>query len=60
MLELLNGIAWIDGFGMIFAVAIVALVSAFNDWQKEKQFQELNKTAEQTKIVRTRMGTLCR
>ena len=44
-------IAWIDGFGMILAVAIVSLVSSINDWQKEKQFQELNKTAEQTKNV---------
>lgn len=47
-------IAWIDGFGMILAVAIVALVSSFNDWQKEQQFQELNKTAEQANVVRSR------
>ena len=44
-------VAWIDGFGMIFAVVIVCLVSSINDWQKEKQFQELNKASEQTKMV---------
>ncbi len=46
-----KAIAWIDGFGMILAVAIVTLVSSFNDWQKEKQFQELNKKAEQSKEI---------
>ena len=37
---------------MIFAVVIVCLESSINDWQKEQQFQELNKAAEQKKIVR--------
>lgn len=36
---------------MILAVAIVGFVSSFNDYQKEKQFQALNKTAEQNKMV---------
>jgi hypothetical protein len=36
---------------MIFAVAVVALVTAVNDSQKEKQFADLNKSAEQKNIV---------
>jgi hypothetical protein len=44
-------VAWIDGFGMIFAVIICVLVTAVNDSQKEKQFAELNKSAEQNKMV---------
>jgi len=44
-------IAWIDGMGIMVSVIIVVFVSAINDWQKERQFKALNKTAEQTKIV---------
>lgn len=32
---------WIDGFAIIVAVIIVALVTAVNDYQKEQQFQGL-------------------
>jgi Ca2+ transporting ATPase len=46
-----KSIAWIDGVGIIVAVVIVTFVSAFNDYQKEKQFRELNKKAEQSKKI---------
>eukprot|EP00826_Nyctotherus_ovalis_P020254 TRINITY_DN16342_c0_g1_i2.p1 TRINITY_DN16342_c0_g1~~TRINITY_DN16342_c0_g1_i2.p1 ORF type:complete len:269 (+),score=42.40 TRINITY_DN16342_c0_g1_i2:100-906(+) len=46
-----KALAWIDGFGMIVAVVIVTLVTTVNDWQKERQFLELNKKAEQSKEV---------
>ena len=32
---------WIEGFAIILAVAIVVLVTAINDYQKEKKFAEL-------------------
>jgi len=46
-----KSIAWIDGVGIMAAVVIVTLVSSFNDYQKEKQFRELNKKAEQNKQI---------
>ena len=30
--------AWIEGFGILMAVAIVSLVTAWSDYQKEAQF----------------------
>lgn len=32
---------WIEGLAILLAVAIVVLVTAFNDWSKEKQFRGL-------------------
>jgi len=43
--------AWVDGTGMILAVVIVTLVTAINEYQKERQFQELNNKADQSKEV---------
>jgi hypothetical protein len=34
--------AWIDGFSILLAVLVCALVTAINDYQKEIQFQKLN------------------
>ena len=33
--------AWIEGAAILIAVVIVVLVTAFNDWSKEKQFRGL-------------------
>lgn len=37
---------WIEGAAILVAVAVVVLVTATNDFQKEKQFRELNKMSE--------------
>ena len=37
---------WIEGAAILIAVAIVVLVNALNDWQREKQFRKLNARAE--------------
>ena len=36
-------IGWVDGAAILIAVAIVVFVTAFNDWNKEKQFRDLQK-----------------
>uniref|UniRef100_A0A4W5L7T2 Calcium-transporting ATPase n=1 Tax=Hucho hucho TaxID=62062 RepID=A0A4W5L7T2_9TELE len=38
---------WIEGAAILFSVAIVVLVTAFNDWSKEKQFRGLQNRIEQ-------------
>ena len=39
-------IAWIDGAAILAAVVIVVLVTAINDWTKERQFRGLQKRLE--------------
>ena len=39
--------AWIDGFAILVAVIVVVLVTAFNDYSKELQFQSLQKQIKQ-------------
>lgn len=46
-----KSIAWIEGAAIFLAVAICSLVAAVNDYQKEKQFIDLNKAAEEKKKV---------
>ena len=49
---------WIEGFAILVAVAVVSLVTAVNDWGKEKQFRELkNKINDDKKIDVIRGGT---
>ena len=43
--------AWIEGFAILLAVAIVVVVQAVNDMKKEKEFQKLNEQAEQGKKI---------
>ena len=43
--------AWIDGFAIMVAVFLSSSVQAFNDYQKERQFQNLNKIADEKKMV---------
>ncbi|XP_051854545.1 plasma membrane calcium-transporting ATPase 4 isoform X1 [Antechinus flavipes] len=38
---------WIEGAAILFSVTIVVLVTAFNDWSKEKQFRGLQNRIEQ-------------
>jgi len=42
---------WIEGFAILVAVAVVSLVTATNDWQKEKQFRQLQGKIDQDQTV---------
>ena len=33
--------SWIEGFAILISVVVVVLVTAFNDYSKERQFQKL-------------------
>jgi P-type E1-E2 ATPase len=46
-----RGTAWIEGFAILVAVAVCASVAAGNNYQKEKQFLELNSVADEKKRV---------
>lgn len=41
--------AWMEGFAILVAVAVCSLVAATNDYQKEKQFRQLNQIADNGK-----------
>lgn len=48
---------WIEGVAILGAVVVVVLVTAFNDWQKEKQFRGLqNKIEHEHKFATLRSG----
>lgn len=46
--------AWIEGFVVLVAVGICSLVTAANNYSKERQFQDLNKVADARKRVTLR------
>ncbi|KAJ4379758.1 plasma membrane calcium [Didymella sp. IMI 355093] len=48
-------VEWVEGVAIIVAIAIVVIVGAANDWQKERQFVKLNKKKEdrQIKVIRS-------
>lgn len=43
--------AWIEGFVILLAVGIVGLVTASNDYSKERQFRKIKGVADERKIV---------
>jgi hypothetical protein len=45
--------AWIEGFAILLAVAVVSLVGAGSDYKKEGQFLKQQQIAEDAKIVST-------
>ncbi|XP_022080452.1 plasma membrane calcium-transporting ATPase 2-like isoform X2 [Acanthaster planci] len=48
---------WIEGVAILIAVGVVILVTAFNDWSKERQFRGLqNKIESEHKITVIRAG----
>ncbi|KAJ1911892.1 plasma membrane calcium [Mycoemilia scoparia] len=47
---------WVEGFAIIVAVAVVVIVSAMNDYQKERQFQKLNAKKDYRKVRVVRDG----
>ena len=38
-----TGVEWVEGVAICVAILIVTVVTAANDWQKERQFAKLNK-----------------
>lgn len=49
-------VEWVEGVAIIVAIAIVSLVGAANDWQKERQFVKLNKKKEDRRVKVIRGG----
>ncbi|KAK0051870.1 PMCA2 [Biomphalaria pfeifferi] len=50
---------WIDGLAILVAVVVVVLVTAFNDWSKEKQFRGLQSRIEhEHKFATIRKGVV--
>jgi len=48
---------WIEGVAILGAVAVVVLVTAFNDWRKERQFRGLqSKIEHEHKFATLRAG----
>jgi Ca2+ transporting ATPase len=48
---------WIEGAAILVAVVVVVFVTAFNDWQKERQFRQLqNKIESEHKFAVIRNG----
>eukprot|EP01134_Creolimax_fragrantissima_P006167 CFRG6167T1 len=54
-----KSIAWIEGASILGVVAIVVVVASVNDFQKEKQFRELNSVKEDEKVNVLRSGNVC-
>lgn len=44
-------VAWIEGFAILIAVFVCSMVTATNNYQKERQFQKLNQEAEDRKLM---------
>jgi Ca2+-transporting ATPase len=49
-------VEWIEGVAIMVAIAIVVVVGAVNDWQKERQFVKLNKKKDDRYIKVIRSG----
>ena len=45
---------WVEGAAILAAVAVVALVTAVNDYEKEQQFRELSALSSETEVLRRR------
>lgn len=51
-----SGVDWIEGLAICVAILIVTIVTAANDWQKERQFVKLNKRNDDREVRATRSG----
>ncbi|ANZ74495.1 BA75_01427T0 [Komagataella pastoris] len=49
-------VEWVEGVAIIVAIAVVVVVSALNDWQKERQFSKLNAMKDEREVVVFRGG----
>lgn len=51
-----SSVDWVEGLAICVAIIIIVLVTAFNDWQKEKQFTKLNQKKEDREVKCIRSG----
>ncbi|KAL3470851.1 hypothetical protein BJX99DRAFT_263871 [Aspergillus californicus] len=51
-----HGVDWVEGVAIVVAISIVTLVTALNDWQKERQFAKLNKRNNDREVIAVRSG----
>ncbi|PKY08148.1 calcium-translocating P-type ATPase(PMCA-type),putative [Aspergillus campestris IBT 28561] len=51
-----HGVDWIEGVAICVAIIIVTVVTAANDWQKERQFAKLNKRNNDREVKAIRSG----
>ncbi|KAJ5192192.1 ATPase P-type K/Mg/Cd/Cu/Zn/Na/Ca/Na/H-transporter [Penicillium cf. viridicatum] len=51
-----TGVEWVEGVAICVAILIVTVVTAANDWQKEKQFAKLNKRNDDRDVKAIRSG----
>ena len=49
-------VEWVEGVAIMVAIAIVVVVGAANDWQKERQFVKLNKKKDDRNVKVIRSG----
>lgn len=49
-------VEWIEGVAIIVAIAIVVIVGSLNDYQKERQFAQLNKKKQDRDVKAVRSG----
>ena len=42
---------WVEGTAILAAVAVVALVTAVNDYQKEQQFRDLSALSSESEVL---------
>ena len=50
---------WVEGVAIIVAIVIVVGVGSVNDWQKERQFQVLNRKKDERGVKVVRAGEEC-
>lgn len=50
-------VEWVEGVAIIVAISIVVIVGALNDWQKERQFQKLNRKKDDRVVKVVRSGS---
>ncbi|KAJ6093228.1 hypothetical protein N7486_008517 [Penicillium sp. IBT 16267x] len=51
-----TGVQWVEGVAICVAILIVTVVTAANDWQKERQFAKLNKRNDDRDVKVVRSG----
>ncbi|KAK2757201.1 plasma membrane calcium [Arachnomyces sp. PD_36] len=53
-----SSVDWVEGVAICVAIIIVTVVTAANDWHKERQFASLNKRKDDREVKATRSGKL--
>lgn len=53
-------VEWVEGVAIIVAIVVIVLAGSLNDWEKQRQFQKLNKKQQErdVKVVRSGVSKL--